>query len=207
MANLIDNSSAFLQPIDYENRTDDEQVYINALIDVASEALEVECNRIFAPITYAEETHSGSGQNSIFVFNPPIRTLTSVVYVGDTENTTILATNFSFDTNIGEIRWKVSPQITQATLTFGKIFTEGFKNILINYAGGFATVPKSIQMLAAQLVIEQFDPETAKNAVKKEKLGQFFIELNTAKFQSSIMENKNIIGRYKIHAVSEGLWP
>ena len=206
MANLIDNTSALLQPLDYSNRSTDEQAYINALITVASEAIEHECNRTFISTVYTNEVHSGSGQNSIFVFNPPIISLTSVIYVRDT-NTTIAASDLAYDVNTGEIRWKLSPQDVSATNTFGKVFTEGFRNFLINYTGGYASVPATIQMLCAQLTIEQYDPEAAKNGIKKEKLGQYFVEYNTAKLQSSIMDNKSIIGDYKIRKVSEDMWP
>lgn len=206
MTNLIESDSVFLQPLDYDNLTDAEQDYVDGLINVASEAIEHECNRTFASTVYSEEAHGGSGHNSVFVFNSPIITLTSVVYVTST-TTTITASDLTYNADTGEIRWKTAGQTLTSTRTFGRVFTEGFNNILINYTGGFATIPYAIQMLTAQLVMEQFDSEVAKNGIVKEKLGQYFVEYNVKKLKDSIMANSSILGDYKIRKVSEGTWP
>ena len=195
MANLITNSSVYLNSIDYGSLIASEQAQIDGLITAVSLLIERECNRIFLYATYTEEKNDGTGYNIIFVKNPPITTLTSIIKVSST-NTTVLATQFEFDANTGEIRWKTY-DIT-STADFIGTFPRGFNNILVNYIGGFAIVPEPIQMLAADMVIEAFDPGLSLGNIESEKLGQYFVKMKKDSFNQTLLKQKKIINLYKI---------
>ena len=108
MSQLIDNTSAFLEPIDYNNQDVAAKANIDALIIAGDEWLKKALNRIVLQDDYTDEKYDGNGLKSIFVKNPPINTLTDIDIVatdfnGNDVTTTHLATKFDLKTNTDEI--------------------------------------------------------------------------------------------------------
>ena len=89
MANLISNTSAFLEVLDYNNLTTAEKALVDALITAGSEWIERYCNRIFLAAAYTDEAHDGNGWDSIFVKNPPINSLTDIDLVSQSRSTAV----------------------------------------------------------------------------------------------------------------------
>ncbi len=196
MPNLIENTSAYLEPIEYNNRTTAEKAYIDALIDSGSEWIEKYCNRIFLETIYTEEVQDGQGWNTIFPSNSPIISLTSIIIISsDGTETTYASTNFDVNFNTGEIRIKSS---TTAGIV---IFPTGFRNIKINYTGGFTVVPFTIQKLTADYVIQMFDPTLSVEGIEKERLGDYFYAKSKNYFEGLPFVNKKMLNQYRIRKV------
>lgn len=163
---FIDNTSPFFEVLDYQNQTAAAQANIDALIQYASECIELECNRVFAADDI-EEKHDGDNQNYLIVKNPPINSLTSIT-IFDSE---IDGSNFIYKANSGEIRWNTNLTYLSQTNFYYNNFPLGFQNITVNYNGGFETIPTTIKLICAEAVIEYFNREDAAFQIKNEKLG------------------------------------
>lgn len=197
---LIDNTSVFLEPLDYTNRTAAEKAYIDALILTGQTYLERYCQRKFEAADYTDEVYNGTGDNEAYVANPPINTLTNIKIVktfATTDSGTDTVTThddavFLFDDGSGVIQFK--PEC-------GLIFPAGFKNVRITYNGGFTANSEHIRTLGylnAQFVIETFDPSEKVDIIDREKLGDYFWAKTkdfAAKFISS---NKRLLSMYKL---------
>ncbi len=201
MADLIANTSAFLNDLDYSNLPSNEQAQVDALIDVATEYIEKYCNRIFLQATYTDEIQDGTGEKSIFVANPPIQSLTDIDIIvqsesGDTTST-FLATKFDYESKTGEIRFKPDTFLNTA----GGVFSKGFQNIKITYSGGWVAVPQSIQLIAAEFVKERFDPTLVEDTLEREKLGDYFYAKSKDFWKRLLATNRFILNSYKIRKV------
>lgn len=197
---LLDSSSAFLEPLDYDNKTAAEKAYIDALILVGQTYLEDYCQRKFEAADYTDEVHNGSGDNALYVFNPPINTLTNIKIVdsfatSDSDSdllTTRDDAEFLWDSRSGVIQFK--PECLTA-------FPEGFQNIRVTYNGGFAAASEEIRVMSylnAQFVIETFDPSEKVDITDRERLGDYFWAKTkdfAARFVSS---NKRLLSMYKL---------
>jgi len=204
MANLILNTSPYLQPLDYSNMSTAEKALVDALITMATEQIERYCRRTFAAADYTDEKHDGNGWRSIFVKNPPLNSLTDVDIVesdfsSDSTTTTYAATKFDTKAATGEIRFKPG-----SFLSSGRgVFSEGFQNIQITYNGGFASVPQGIQLACAEMVIQMFDPSEATDLIEKEKIGDYFYAKAKNAFQKMLLTKKKILDSYKIRRISQ----
>jgi hypothetical protein len=202
MANLIEHDDPLLNDLNYNDLEVSEQAQIDALIAVASEMIEKKCNRIFLADDYAEEKHNGLSENWIFVNNPPINDLESIVVVG-AENTTYEGALFSYNAKTGEIRWDENYLLQNTVTDWIGLFPQGFNNILINYNGGFEEVPQGIKLLCAQMTKEGFDPGNSPGSLEFEKLGQYFYKTRKDFFQTFLLTNKNILNLYTLKRVGE----
>jgi hypothetical protein len=201
MPNLITTDSAYLSDLDYDNLSTADQAKVNALCGVVTQLIQKHCHRIFAADDY-EEYHDGQGhEDSIFVLNPPINSLTSIVVVAS-ENTTYDDSVFDFDANTGEIWWD-RRELVDSTLNYLGYFPCGRRNLIVTYNGGWEDVPDPIEMVAGNLIMEMFDPslQTSEN-MDMEKLGQYQYRLKKDSADRMIHSNKKILDLYKLRRVT-----
>lgn len=227
VATLIDINSPFLNDLDIENLDAKEKVNINALLEVSTELIQKECNRVFLGGDYTDEPHDGDNLNSIFCKNIPLNSLSTITVLPDisewnrdfldeylftwlsnlTEPIVYPDANHTIDeifntnTRTGEIWFKPLNLITTPPNTYLGYFPFGRQNILISYNGGFDPVPTPIQMLCAELVQAAFAPEEVFGNIDSEKLGQYFYKTKKGVMENQLMANKRIISLYKIRKV------
>ena len=191
---LILNNSAFFYKMNLQSA---DLSYIDALIEVATAQIEKYCNRIFAAATYAETLH-GTGQNQIFIRNPPINTLTSVQFVADTTTTVTTSGNFVYKINEGEIRWDTN-NVTSTSEYVGS-FRAGYNNIIVNYDGGFTIIPDVIKYVCAEMVGQMFSPEESQEAVSAVRLGNYSVKYKD-KVTKTLFAYKSMLSMYRLHSV------
>jgi hypothetical protein len=201
MADLIASSSPFLEPLDYDNLSSDEQAFVDALITAGSAWIEKYCNRVFAAADYTDEVLDGNGWDSIFIDNPPINSLTDIDitcynFDGGETTTTYLGTKFLFHAKSGEIKFKPATFISSPT-----IFVEGFQNIKITYNGGYAAVPDVIQMLCAEFVMQMFDPSILSDLLERERIGDYSYTRAKEYFDKVSFSKRQMLNSYKLRKV------
>lgn len=195
---LLDLTSPYLQPLNVDSLTQAQEDYVQALLDLACEQVEIVCNRKFAVDDY-EEVHNGTGDPLIFVNNPPINTITSIIIDKDEDyEVTIAATNLKFDSLIGEICLVRSSSST-ADISH---FPEGYQNITINYNGGWTTIPQAIQKIIADMVIEAYNPALIAGNIASERIGQYEYRFGLSKMGKILLSHHSILNRYKIRRVN-----
>lgn len=189
---LIATSNAFLTNIEYEKLDNDEQELIKALIDLASDHLEKQCRRKFREQNFIE-TKDGDGSSSILIKNPPIITLNSVTVISsdNTENE-YSSLYFLPENEAGIITWNTR---LNNCLRF---FPRGIQNIVIDYDGGYATVPKMVEFLVAEMVIEAFAKDAGVNNVAKQKIGQYFVDYGPQIFDRVLVHKKQILHSLRV---------
>jgi hypothetical protein len=199
MSNLITTDSEFLNDLDYSNLNTADQAKVTALCSVATQLIQKECNRIFGAASYVELL-DGLGNDSIFIKNPPINTLTDITIISS-EETVYDDSVFDFDAGTGEIWWD-SRDVVDASQNYLGCFPCGRRNIQVTYNGGFEPVPPPIEMVAANLVMEMFDPSLATSEnMEMEKLGQYQYKRRKDAADKSIHTNRKILHLYKIRRV------
>ena len=168
---LITNTDPLLANLDYANLSTGDKAIVDGLIVSVQTFLEEYLNRKLELATFTSEKLDGTGHNSLFVLNPPIRTLTSVVLrITDTDSTTYNTNYFEFDANKGEVEfspYNITSSDTEAILNR---FPRGRKNILVTYDGGLSNY--DIKIVAADLVRAGFDSDLD-GAFVFERLGAY----------------------------------
>lgn len=194
---LITTSSAFLNELGYGTLPSADQAEIQALIEAASQLIEKFCGRNFAAQDYVE-LQNGSGQDFLIVENPPILSLSSIkfIYAGDSTDETIDDAEFGYKSESGEIRWL---PYSQSSSKWNGGFFEGYKNIQISYRGGYEVIPYPIQKACADLVKVMYDPSMHGAALEKEKLGDYFYQMNVEKVGPLLSDNNKMLRLYKLY--------
>ncbi len=199
MSNLITNSSAFLSDLDYDNLSTADKAKVNALCTVATQLIQKHCNRIFAADDY-EELHDGNHYDSLFLLNPPINSLAGITVICST-NVEYSDEVFDYDPNTGELFWD-NRNLIDSSLDYLGYFPCGRRNIQVNYNGGWEEIPEPILMVAANLVMELFDPSLATSEnMDSEKLGQYQYKLKKDSADRIIHSQRKILDLYKIRRV------
>ena len=131
----------------YAKRADDlsglNTQHLQDLLDAATALIENYCDRTFASTEYTA-TQDGTGTQLIYAANPEIISFTQVIVESpDGTTETYAATNFRYDAKSGAIKIQDDASLC--------IFPEGFKNIQIDYTGGFATIPAAVQQACLQV--------------------------------------------------------
>jgi len=117
--------------------------HLQDLLDAATALIENYCDRTFASTEYTA-TQDGTGTQLIYAANPEIISFTQVIVESpDGTTETYAATNFRYDAKSGAIKIQDDASLC--------IFPEGFKNIQIDYTGGFATIPAAVQQACLQV--------------------------------------------------------
>lgn len=202
MPDLIENTDPLLESLGYSDLEVGERAQIDALITVSSEIIEKKCNRVFTATEYEEEKHNGNDENWLFINNPPIISLTSIVVVG-AENYTYEGALFEYKDKIGEIKWNDLYLLQNTVADWIGHFPRGYNNILANYEGGFTDIPAPIKYLCAEMVKEVFSPGETPGSLEFEKLGQYFYKTRKDFFQKFLLSHKSILNLYTIRRVAE----
>jgi uncharacterized phiE125 gp8 family phage protein len=127
-----------------------DDTYLGYLLDAASEAVEVWCNRVFTSAEFTEK-HDGNGRIALFVRNLPVTDLASIAILdpdGETETIDNSGDDqFVYDAATGRVEF-----LPTHTATHGS-FTRGFQNITVVYTAGYASnaIPQPVQELVARL--------------------------------------------------------
>lgn len=198
---LIESADPLLTVLDISNLDAGEQAQVNALADAATTWIQKYCNRIFKKTTYTDEAHNGNGERFIYVDNPPIISLSTVTIQSTSFSSSTTSTDFAaskFDTKLssGKIQFK-----SQSFLSGGGSFDQGFQNVLIDYTGGFSSIPEPVKLIAAQFIIEMFDPGESVQGIEKEKLGNYFYSRGTNYFQNLTFNQKIILESYRLRRI------
>ena len=142
--------------------------HLQDLLDAATSLIENYCDRTFASTAYTD-TQDGTGAQWIYADNPAIIDFTQVIIESpDGTTETVAASNFRYNTKSGKIWFK---DTSTSTLGF---FPIGFKNIQIDYTGGYATIPAAVQQ-ACLLVARALYAQTSGGqnaAFKSERMGE-----------------------------------
>lgn len=195
---LITTDSPYFEPIRYSDLDDQAKSYVTSLIESCTTSIERYCNRVFAAATYAE-VFDGDGSDYLIVKNRPINSLTSIVFKGSTD-TTYLQSNGYFDYNSlsGEIRWRTYT-ITSSVFDYYGFFPRGFQNIVVNYNGGFTTIPEDVKEICAQMVMEIFSRVDAPLQVEQEKINNHYVSFGSAgkSADKALLTHKSRLSMYK----------
>lgn len=138
------------------------------LLDAATTMIENFCDRTFASTAYTAK-QDGTGAQWIYVDNPPLISFTQVI-IEDPDGTTetIAASQFRTDSDAGKIWFRDDANSSYS------YFPCGFQNIRIDYTGGFATIPASVQR-ACLLVARALYAQTSGGvnaAMQSERMGE-----------------------------------
>ena len=192
---LILSSSPLLHRLEYASLSSDQQNVVISLIEVASELIEKYCNRTFASATYTEKLN-GNNDSFIIIRNPPIVSITNVKFIdqatGDEE--TVLGAEFTFEPKLGTIYWN---QYSESSSPFNGSFPEAQQNITVKYIGGFSDIPMPIQAVCAQMVEMLYDPTIGTGGLEKEKLGEYFYQLNVEKLSKLLTDQNKMLALYR----------
>ena len=162
-------------------------------IEAASDAIEGWCDRVFTSTAYTE-TQDGNGLHWLYVYNPPIISLTSVQIIDSSEDTeTILADQFRYGGDAGEIVFKPTNSSSYS------VFPEERRNIVVNYTGGYATIPDDIQEAVVQTIQEMYKVTNTKNpGLKQIRLGEYSETRAAASEVVAVTPSiLSLIGRYR----------
>lgn len=205
---LLENTSPFLAKLDYANSLNaEEKALVDALIEVGEEYIqEYECNRKFEQADYTDEVHDGNGEDSIFVKNPPLNSLTDVdiissTFDSDSVTTTFAASKFDIEEKTGEIRFKPGTFVVNSDVHY---FIKGFQNVKITYNGGFASGDKTLKIvesLVADYVLENFDPNLIEGITDRERIGSYFVAKAKNYFDKLSFSKKKMLSKLKIRRV------
>lgn len=139
-----------------------------SLITAAGDMIEKECRRTFAATTYTKQKCDGNGLSYLYADNFPITALSAIYVLEDDDTeTTMASTNFEYEANTGEIRFKRNSSAAYA------VFPAGWQNIEVSYTAGFATVPALVQEACAQLTLCLYQAGQRNALVVSESLGAF----------------------------------
>ncbi len=192
---LIEVTSPLLHRLEYSSQDNETQELIEALIEVASEQIENYCFRSFAKGTYTEKIN-GSGGEYIILRNIPIESITSVKFrdqfTGDEE--TIDGTEFTINDKVGIVYWN---EFSESDSQFNGLWPEAQQNVTITYIGGYEEIPLPVQKVCADMVETMFDPSAANGAIEKEKLGEYFYQINVDKVNNLLTSQSNMLARYR----------
>lgn len=203
MTNLIEPGDPLLEALDFSDLDVGEQAQLNALSDAATTWIEKYCNRVFRKTDYTDEAHNGNNELFIYVNNPPIISLGTVTikesnFTGDAVSTDFAADKFDTKLSTGKIRFKPNSFLSSTT----GLFSSGFQNVLIDYTGGFLPVPEPIKLVAAQFIIEMFDPSEDVQGIEKEKLGNYFYSRGKDFAAQATFKTTKLLEGYRIRRVN-----
>lgn len=200
MALLIPDASAepLLNDLDYDNLSSSDQAKVDALIEAGSELIEKYCNRIFTAADYVE-VQDGNGYNEIYVYNPPINSITSVIITSNTIDYTFVTAKLKTKNPVGRVGLDLDATDISDLFTH---FPRGSQNITINYNGGFTTIPVPLRMVLADFTIRAFD-SLGEEDYLSEKLGQYFYKVkeDKSRIDKKISQYEAYLQLYKIKRV------
>jgi len=123
------------------------------MINDATAFIEKYCQRRFKSAAYTTETHSGDDKKGLWVFNPPIISVSAI-----TIDNTAQAQATDYDDNDG---YWIEPVLNGSKM-YGMIYRQdgwdkGEQNIEVTYVGGYATIPYDVRRAAILVIREWYD--------------------------------------------------
>ena len=146
-------------------------IYLQNLIDAASNLIENYCKRVFLTTVYVDQVYDGDGTRALLLRNLPITALTTVKVVeADDTEVACVGTEFRRDDRIGEIRPRPACACTYC------FFPSGYRNIKVSYTAGLGltadVLPEDIQEACGQMCTWLHEmAATAAGALQAWKLG------------------------------------
>ena len=143
---------------------------LSLLLEVASNQLESICQRKFPASDYHEE-QTGDSSRETFIKNPPILRFDSVEYF-DPDAVKYLNSGIEFCLNepIGHVRFKVTQS---AASDFDRFYAADLNNIVVNYRGGFETIPNDLAYLVAWWTYGLYQESQSAVDLKSESLQEY----------------------------------
>lgn len=147
---------------------------LDALIESVSEAIELYCGRPFASVQRTE-LHDGGGGRSLVLRCRPVASVASLH--DDPGRTYTAATLIDAD------EYAVYPDEGVLTLTSGRRFIDGIRNVQVVYTAGYATIPPAIRQ-AANILVAHFHHRGAQgaDALASENLGGYVVSYDTGEW-------------------------
>lgn len=137
-----------------------------ALIPQVQAEMEAQCDRVFDTATYTDEAYDGDGSQELQLRNWPVTALSAIEVLADDATTTTLASS--------DYRWAADGRVVRLPYRSGgsylavdeygqalgyapsgAVFAEGFRNILVTYTAGYATMPANL-VLAAHYLLDTY---------------------------------------------------
>lgn len=193
---LIDDDPATLMTYDGAYATGNATL-IDRLITEVDYAIGRACNRLDATTgaqtfesASRDEKYDGCGEPILSLRNFPVSSITSVALV-DTAgtNTTLASTDYTADLRTGRLQWNGTtaywPGWTDYTgaPAYGYEppgWPRGFQNVRVQYTAGYSTVPKDLQSVATQMVVDMY-----LNRKTNERLSAYGIGDKSASYRSA----------------------
>lgn len=140
--------------------------------------------------------YDGDGTESLFLQRFPVVSITSITLIaGDNTEDVYLGTDFRFDAETGEVRWK--PDVAS-------LFPNGFQNIKAIYVAGFNPIPADIQSAIVQGVLHFVELETHGKPIIEEELGEYRVKfeqrISVAGMDEWPSAARSILRRYAVRA-------
>lgn len=192
---IINNTSDYLNKLEYSSKSVEDQAEIDALITAGQALLEEYCQRKFESATYTDELYNGNQEDTIFIANPPLTTLTTVKLVTHAD----ISTNDS-TTSYDSTYFLVHENQGRIDFRGGRLFPLGRNNIKITYVGGWAVadIPEPLKLALSYFVMDLFDPTLTPGGMQKEKLGNYFYDRGKDYFEQLPINKKKMIQLYKL---------
>ena len=75
----------------------------------------------------------------------------------------------------------------------------GFKNIYIDYVGGYTTIPADLEMIAIEIIADMYNTRKADKSLKKEKIGDYMYERGDSDIVSSVKAKSADLSPWRRH--------
>lgn len=98
--------------------------------------------------TYTDEPHDGDGNSILVVDHPPIVSVSDL----SVDSSELDTSNYKVYDGWVQLVTTQMTDVSESLATDENIFPKGEQNVTITYIGGSATVPKSVQLAATQMV-------------------------------------------------------
>jgi len=131
------------------------------LVEHASAAISVWCNRKFATATYTGELYDGSGTPSLYLDQWPITSVTSI-YLDSTRvwSSSALLTEYTALNTAGDYYPHLLEQGQGLVERVNGSWAKGQRNIKATYVAGYATIPDAIRQACLRLIGHMYDVRT-----------------------------------------------
>lgn len=146
----------------------DEADRVEYLINAVSAEIETICYRTFSSTDYVE-VYDGNGENSIFLNQYPINTITKIDYgyTVDGSARTELTDGYVSYADTGQV-----------TFMFNSL--EAPQMFEVTYNAGYNTIPLDLNLIAVEEVVRALGETTKDQNLKSEKLGDYSYSLTSS---------------------------
>jgi len=169
----LTNLTKVKQHLGIEHNDDD--ALLQNLIDAVSAWIETWCGRKFKSQVITGEKHSGDGGEYLWLKNYPVTELTKVEVDG-----TDVTSDIEYDPDTGELYYSAG-------------FTEGYRNVSVDYTAGYANIPTDLEYACVLIVASIYNKKGLEG--RTGEVGQGFSYQIVA--DDIPFEAKKILEKYK----------